>query len=90
MGSGGRGGFIHVADERNPPDWGRIAWPEDILGSLELDGQGKFVDGTGRYQRSGTYRILTREGVFGVSPFLRTKVVERLREIEKDIKAKGA
>lgn len=25
-GSGGRGGWIHVSDQRNPPDWGRVAW----------------------------------------------------------------
>lgn len=63
MGGAGRGGFVHVSDQRNPPDWGRVAWPEDILGSLEIDGQGQFVGETGRYQRSGTYRIVTREGM---------------------------
>jgi hypothetical protein len=26
MGSGGRGGWIHVSDLRNPPEYGRIAW----------------------------------------------------------------
>lgn len=61
-GGGGRGGFIHVYDHRNPPDYGRIPWPEDIFGSLEVDSNGKFVDGNGRYQSSGTYRIVTREG----------------------------
>ncbi|CRK41098.1 hypothetical protein BN1723_005036 [Verticillium longisporum] len=35
-GGGGRGGYIHLSDSRNPPDFGRIAWPEDIIGSLEL------------------------------------------------------
>lgn len=65
MGGGGVGGFIHVSDQRNPPDWGRIPWPEDILGSLEVDGEGRFVgnDGKGGYQRSGTYRVVTRDGV---------------------------
>jgi hypothetical protein len=61
-GGGGRGGYIHVSDTRNPPDYGRIAWPEDIFGSLEVNGQGNFVDGTGNYQTSGSYRILTKEG----------------------------
>lgn len=83
MGGAGRGGYIHVADQRNPPDFGRVAWPEDIFGSLEIDGQGKFVDGTGRYQRSGTYRVVTREGVLGLSPFLRGKLVERLGELDE-------
>lgn len=26
VGSGGRGGFVHVSDTRSPPDFGRIAW----------------------------------------------------------------
>lgn len=62
-GGGGRGGYIHVYDQRNPPDYGRIPAPEDIFGSLEVDGQGAFVDGHGRYQNSGTYRPVTREGL---------------------------
>jgi hypothetical protein len=61
-GGGGHGGYVHVSDTRNPPDFGRIAWPEDIFGSVEVDGQGKIVD-DGNYQPSGTYRIVTREGM---------------------------
>lgn len=60
MGGANRGGWIHVSDERNPPDWGRIAWPEDIFGSLEVGGDGGLV---GNWQDSGTYRIVTREGM---------------------------
>lgn len=86
MGGAGRGGWIHVSDQRNPPDYGRIAWPEDIFGSLEVDGRGDFVDGHGRYQPSGTYRIVTREGILGLSPFLREKLVQRLRLEEAAIK----
>lgn len=68
-GSAGRGGWIHISDSRRPPEYGRIAWylpqttrtvrspnmtrPEDIFGSLEVDGDGKFVGGTGNYQASG-------------------------------------
>lgn len=62
-GGGGRSGYIHVSDQRNPPDYGRIAWPEDIFGSLEVDHEGNFVDGGKGYQESGTYRIVTREGM---------------------------
>ena len=62
MGGAGRGGYVHVSDLRNPPDYGRIAWPEDIFGTLEVDGTGSFVDG-GNYQESGTYRMVTREGM---------------------------
>lgn len=59
-GGGNKGGWIHVSDDRNPPDWGRIAWPEDIFGSVEVDGEGKVV---GNWQESGTYRMVTREGM---------------------------
>ncbi|MCJ1340439.1 hypothetical protein MMC09_005735 [Bachmanniomyces sp. S44760] len=86
-GGGGQGGFIHVSDQRAPPDYGRTAWPEDIFGSLEVDAQGRFVDGTGNYQNSGSYRVLTREGCLGLSPFLREKLVERLREEENRLKS---
>ena len=82
MGGAGRGGFVHVSDQRNPPDFGRVAYTEDIFGSLELDGDGKFVDGTGRYQASEMYRIMTNEGILGLSPYLREKVVERLKELD--------
>jgi hypothetical protein len=63
MGGANKGGWVHVSDNRNPPDWGRIAWPEDIFGSLEVDGNGRFVEGGGNYQTSGSYRIITREGM---------------------------
>ena len=66
-GGGGRGGWVHLSDSRAPPDYGRIAWPEDIFGSLEVDARGEFVEGEdgrlGNWQESGTYRIVTREGV---------------------------
>lgn len=76
-----------MSDVRNPPDYGRIAWPEDILGSVEVDGNGRFSDGT--WQDSGTYRIVTREGVLGLTEFMRGKMVERLQELEREIKLEG-
>lgn len=83
-GSAGRGGWIHISDTRRPPEYGRIAWPEDMFGSLEVDGAGQFVDGNGNYQPSGTYRIVTRDGILGISPFLKEKLVQRLRELEME------
>lgn len=59
-GGAGRGGHVHVSDERNPPDFGRIAWPEDILGSVEVDGSGEII---GTLEPSGTYRIVTNQGM---------------------------
>ncbi|KAJ5217125.1 hypothetical protein N7468_010133 [Penicillium chermesinum] len=82
-GSAGRGGWIHISDGRRAPEYGRIAWPEDIFGSLEVDGNGQFVDGDGKYQASGTYRVVTRDGILGLSDFLRGKLVQRLKELDK-------
>ncbi|KAI0006570.1 hypothetical protein F4779DRAFT_596046 [Xylariaceae sp. FL0662B] len=79
-GGAGVGGYVHLGDLRNPPDFGRIAWPEDILGSIEVDGHGNII---GEFQPSGTYRIVTNEGILGLSDFLRTKLIERLKEEEK-------
>ena len=87
-GSGGQGGWIHVSDNRHPPDFGRIAEPEDIFGSLEVDGNGAFTNGTGGYQESGTYRVCTRDGVLVLPDFLTTKLVERLKVEEAAIKNK--
>jgi hypothetical protein len=83
----GHGGWIHVSDTRNPPDYGRIAWPEDIIGSVEVDGDGAFTDGTGRWQDSGTYRVVTREGILGLTEYMRQRVVERLGEIEREMQS---
>ncbi|KAK0745359.1 hypothetical protein B0T21DRAFT_448369 [Apiosordaria backusii] len=78
-GGAGVGGWVHLSDTRNPPDFGRIAWPEDIFGSVEVDGKGEIV---GNYQSSGTYRIVTNQGILGLSPFLQEKLIARLREEE--------
>ncbi|KAK4164823.1 hypothetical protein QBC43DRAFT_299966 [Cladorrhinum sp. PSN259] len=78
-GGAGVGGWVHLSDSRNPPDFGRIAWPEDILGSVEVDGKGQII---GNYQPSGTYRIITNQGMLGLSPFLEKRLIARLREEE--------
>jgi len=56
--------------------------PEDILGSVEVDGHGRVI---GNFQPSGTYRIVTNEGILGLSRFLREKVMARLKEEEAQI-----
>lgn len=89
MGGGGRGGFVHVSDQRNPPDYGRVAYPEDIFGSVEIDATGNFVDGTGRYQPSNSYRMITNQGILGLSPYLRTKLVQRLEELDSQARKHG-
>lgn len=87
-GGAGQGGYIHVSDNRHPPDFGRIAEPEDIFGSLEVDPDGSFTDGHGRYQSSGTYRVVTRDGVLGLPDYLRARLVERLEVEEAAIRNK--
>ncbi|KAI3392368.1 hypothetical protein diail_5756 [Diaporthe ilicicola] len=79
-GGGGAGGWVHLSDRRNPPDFGRIAWPEDIFGSVQVDSNGQIE---GNFQTSGTYRIVTNEGILGLSPFLTEKVIARLKEEDK-------
>lgn len=78
-GGAGVGGHVHLSDLRNPPDYGRIAFPEDILGSIEVDGRGKII---GEFEPNGTYRIITNEGILGLSDFLQAKLVEKLKEAE--------
>jgi hypothetical protein len=78
-GGAGRGGWVHVSDQRQIPEYGRIAEPENIFGSVEVEADGSFVDGHGRYQQSGTYRICTNDGILGLSDFMREKLVERLK-----------
>jgi len=87
-GGAGRGGYIHVSDTRKPPDYGRIADPEDIFGSLEVDGEGRFVDGHGRWQDAGTYRIVTNDGILGLTDYVRVKLIDKLKE--EEAKEKGA
>lgn len=87
-GGGGQGGYIHVSDNRHPPDFGRIAEPEDIFGSVEVDPNGTFTDGHGRYQQSGTYRVVTRDGVLGLPDYLRARLVERLEVEEAAVRNK--
>ncbi|KAI9667034.1 MAG: succinate dehydrogenase assembly factor 2 [Trizodia sp. TS-e1964] len=84
-GGGGVGGWIHVSDSRAPVDFGRIAWPEDIFGSVEVDRQGAVREGT--YQPCGTYRLVTRDGILGLSPFLRGMLVKRLEREEAALRA---
>lgn len=57
------------------------------MGSVEVDGRGQFSDGA--WQDSGTYRIVTREGILGMTDFMRGKMVERLQELEREIKQKS-
>ena len=45
------------------------------------------MDGHGRWQDSGSYRIVTKEGVLGLSDGMREMVLERLRDEERKAKS---
>ncbi|KAI8990933.1 hypothetical protein BDF20DRAFT_812385, partial [Mycotypha africana] len=62
--------WLHIGDERNPPAWGRINLPEDIIGSVELD-EGTIKAGT--FQRMPAHRLVTNNGLFRLSePLMKT------------------
>lgn len=71
------GSWLHIGDERNPPAWGRINFPEDIIGSVELD-NGKIKEGS--YQPMPAHRIITNNGLFQLSEPLTKCVVEAARK----------
>lgn len=74
---------MHIGDERAPAAYGRIPEPEDIFGSLQVNPDGSLAEGTGLFQESGSYRVLTREGCLGLSAVLRERLVGRLRGMEE-------
>lgn len=78
---------MHVSDTRKAPEWARIAEPEDIFGSVEVDAAGTVRPES--FQESGTYRMVTNEGVLGLSKYLRGRLVERLKEVEGQIRGGG-
>lgn len=56
--------WLHIGDERNPPPWGRIPKPEDIIGSVLLQ-DGQIQAGT--YQAMPAYRLVTNKGLMQLS-----------------------
>ncbi|KAK6337493.1 hypothetical protein TWF730_002892 [Orbilia blumenaviensis] len=74
------GGFHHVVDRRTPYYGGmRIPESQDILGSLQVDGHGKLVGG---FVECESYRLVTSDGILGLTEFLEEKVKERVQEEE--------
>ncbi|ORZ34972.1 hypothetical protein BCR44DRAFT_1374628, partial [Catenaria anguillulae PL171] len=68
-------GWLHLADARNPPPWGRIPDPDDIVGSVLIGDNGKIVPGS--YQRMPTHRLVSGQGLFVLSAYLHGKLVEQ-------------
>ncbi|KAI8579073.1 hypothetical protein K450DRAFT_243723 [Umbelopsis ramanniana AG] len=77
-------GWLHVADERNPPPWGRIPLPEDIFGSVLLS---KGIIQPNTYQRMPSHRFVTSNGLFQLSPpmqsILRSTLLEEIKQSKK-------
>ncbi|KAH0613780.1 uncharacterized protein H6S33_005666 [Morchella sextelata] len=78
-GSGGVGG--------NPPAFGRIPDPEDIFGSVLVDGNGQIQQEG--YEECSSYRLVTNEGILGLSDYLRGKLIEELKDEERMLRAHG-
>ncbi|RUS25957.1 hypothetical protein BC938DRAFT_471418 [Jimgerdemannia flammicorona] len=70
-------GWLHVADARNAPPYGRIPYPEDIIGSVLVQ-QGLIQPSS--YQRNPTHRFVTPYGLFRLSVPLHAALVTRCRE----------
>ncbi|KAI9348411.1 hypothetical protein BD770DRAFT_327308 [Pilaira anomala] len=70
-------GWLHIGDERNPPPWGRINFPEDIIGSVEIhDG----VIKEGSYQAMPAHRLMTNNGIFQLSEPLTDVVINEAKK----------
>ncbi|KAI7875039.1 hypothetical protein K492DRAFT_136975 [Lichtheimia hyalospora FSU 10163] len=73
-------GWLHIADERNPPPWGRIPYPEDIIGTV-LVNNGVIQPET--YQEMPTHRLVTSNGIFQLSEPLRQCIVDESKKLIK-------
>ena len=70
--------WLHIADERNPPPWGRIPVPEDIVGSVLLqDG----VIQPNSYEPMPAHRIVTKNGIFQLSGPLTQCLVQEAKRV---------
>ncbi|EPS36169.1 hypothetical protein H072_10274 [Dactylellina haptotyla CBS 200.50] len=79
------GGFHHVVDRRTPYYGGmRIPESHDILGSLEVSGEGKLIGG---FVECESYRLVTGDGVMQLTEYLEGKLKERLEEEDKRSRA---
>lgn len=73
-------GHLHIADEKNPPPYGRIPYPEDIIGTIRIE-HGKLVKGTFTPMREA-YRPVSGEGVVKLSEYLEGKMLTMLKSEE--------
>ncbi|KAI8145653.1 hypothetical protein BJV82DRAFT_510746 [Fennellomyces sp. T-0311] len=74
-------GWLHIADERNPPPWGRIPFPEDIIGSV-LVREGVIQPNS--YEPMPAHRLATSNGIFQLSDPLTQCLVQEAKRVAKE------
>ncbi|CCG82421.1 Putative uncharacterized protein [Taphrina deformans PYCC 5710] len=75
-------GHLHIADEKNPPPYGRIPYPEDIIGTIRIE-HGKLVRGSFVPMREA-YRPVSGEGIVKLSEYLEGRMLSLLKsEVDK-------
>jgi hypothetical protein len=70
-----KSGFLNINDSRVFTPFGRVADPEDILGTIALD-DGVMIPGT--YEPMPTHRLYTSNGLFQLNDFLYSRLLESL------------
>ncbi|KAJ1652436.1 hypothetical protein IWQ61_007224 [Dispira simplex] len=70
-------GWLHIADERHPPPYGRIPRPEDIIGSVQVE-DGHIVPHS--YQPMPSHRMVSPKGLFRLSPDLHAYMIQQFKE----------
>ena len=70
--------WLHISDERNPPPWGRIPYPEDIIGTVFVQG-GVIQPNT--YQPMPTHRLATSNGFMQLSEPLTQCLIREAKRI---------
>ncbi|GJJ14517.1 hypothetical protein Clacol_008781 [Clathrus columnatus] len=71
-------GWMHINDDRNLPEVGRISRPDDIIASVRVE-DGKMLPET--YSPMPTYRVCTTDGLTTLSPELEEKLIFKLRQL---------
>lgn len=73
-------GHLHIADEKNPPPYGRIPYPEDIIGTCRIE-HGRLIKDTFTPMREA-YRPVSSNGVVKLSEFLEKRMISLLKSEE--------
>ncbi|GAA5962017.1 hypothetical protein JCM3765_007198 [Sporobolomyces pararoseus] len=88
QGGGGVDTFIHLSDQRNPPEVQRTPQPQDIISSILVKGEtGQLV--LQSYERNKVaYRLVSELGLMKLPKSLMDKLVQackRVRQVEEEI-----